>query len=100
MSAHSACVQQWTGGPSQYRRFKIKKEETKKNRKIINTGKKEVKLLTDDMTIYVKNLNKSTKKLLELGRIINLEKLIEKSHLYSYIPATTGKWNLKNYHSQ
>lgn len=43
------------------------------------------------MTVYVKNLKKSTKKLLELGRIINLEKLIEKSHLYSYIPATTGK---------
>ena len=42
------------------------KRRNKKNRKIINTGKKEVKLLTDDMTVYVKNLNKSTKKLLEL----------------------------------
>lgn len=69
----------------------LKKKRNKKTRKIINTGKKEVKLCTDDMTVYVKNLKKSTKKLLELGRIINLEKLMEKSHLYSYIPATTGK---------
>ena len=54
MSAHSTCVQQWTGGPRQYRRLKKKKERETKNIKIINIGKKEVKLLTDDMTVYVK----------------------------------------------
>ena len=31
MSAHSACVQQWTGGPSQYRRLKKKKKKQKKH---------------------------------------------------------------------
>lgn len=76
MSAHSTCVQQWTGGPRQYRRLKKKRERETKNIKIINIGKKEVKLLTDDMTVYVKNPKKSTKKLLELGRIINSAKSI------------------------
>lgn len=57
-------------------KVKKKKERETKNIKIINTGKKEVKLLTDDMTGYVKNPKKSTKKLLELGRIINLAKSI------------------------
>ena len=56
-------------------KVKKKKRRNKKNIKIINTGKKEVKLLTD-MTVYVKNPKKSTKKLLEFGRIINLAKSI------------------------
>ena len=77
MSAHSTRVQQWTGGPRQYRRLKKKKREREtKNIKIINTRKKEVNLLTDDMTVYVKSPKKSTKKLLELGRIINSAKSI------------------------
>lgn len=91
MSAHSACVQQWTGSPSQYRR--LKKKRNKKNIKIINTGKKEVKLLTDDMTVYVKNPKKSTKKLLELGRIINLAVNLEKSFVFLY---TCNNWKTKS----
>ena len=55
---------------------KKKRERETKNIKIINTRKKEVNLLTDDMTVYVKNPKKSTKKLLELGRIINSAKSI------------------------
>ena len=92
MSAHSACVQQWTGSPSQYR-LKKKKKETKKNIKIINTGKKEVQLLTYDMTVYVKNPKKSTKKLLELGRIINLAVNLEKSFVFLY---TCNNWKMKS----
>lgn len=66
MSAHTACVQHWTEGPSQCKEVKKKGKKEKerkklKNIEIINTGKKEAKLLTDDMIIYVKNSKKSTK---------------------------------------
>lgn len=71
---------------------KVKKKK-KKNIKIINTGKKEVKLLTDDMTVYVKNPKKSTKKLLELGRIINLAVNLEKSFVFLY---TCNNWKTKS----
>ena len=40
---------------------KEKERKKLKNIEIINTGKKEAKLLTDDMIIYVKNSKKSTK---------------------------------------
>lgn len=46
------------------------------------------------MTVYVKNLKKSTKKLLELGRIINLEKVNKKKSHFVFL--YTINWKMKS----
>ena len=72
--------------------------EIKQESKIkgIQIGNKEIKLslFANDMIVYVGNLNRSTKKPLELIARLQNKRLIYKSQLLSYIPVM-NKWNLK-----